>query len=78
MRWRGNPPACATVELRAEMNLLVALSNTPHALSPAQEATGPISYIAWRAPAAQTDDLCRNFTEEAARGFINTDGFFAA
>jgi len=78
MRWRGNPPAGAMVELRAEMNLLVALSNTPHALSPVQEATGPVSYIAWRAPAARAADLCRNFTEEAARGFINTDGFFAA
>ncbi|MDR3408883.1 MAG: DUF1989 domain-containing protein [Methylovirgula sp.] len=77
-RWRNNPPAGAAIELRAEMNLLVALSNTPHALSPAQEATGPISYIAWRAPNAKADDLCRTFTEEAARGFINTDGFFAA
>jgi urea carboxylase-associated protein 2 len=77
MRWQGNPPAGALIELRAEMNLLVALSNTPHALSPAQEATGPLSYIAWRAPAAAAGDLCRAFTEEAARGFINTDKAFA-
>jgi uncharacterized protein len=77
MRWRGNPPAGAMVELRAEMNLLVVLSNTPHALSPEQEATGPISYVAWRAPVAGPDDLCHHFTAEAARGFINNDRYFA-
>jgi uncharacterized protein YcgI (DUF1989 family) len=78
MRWQGNPPPGAMVELRAEMNLLIALSNTPHALSPAQQAAGPLEYIIHRAPAAGADDLCRNFTAEAARGFTNTDGFFAA
>lgn len=77
MRWQGNPPAGAAVELRAEMDLLIVLSNTPHALSPAQEATGPISYVAWRAPAADAHDLCRHFTEEAARGFTNNDRYFA-
>lgn len=74
----GNPPVGAMIELRAEMNLLVALSNTPHALSPVTQATGPVDYITYRASAAPQDDLCRNYTEEAARGFINTDGFFAS
>ena len=78
MTWQGNPPPGAMVELRAEMNLLIALSNTPHALSPTQDATGPISYTTWRAPAAQAHDLCRDFTAEASRGFINNDEFFAA
>ncbi|MGE4482102.1 urea amidolyase associated protein UAAP1 [Acidocella sp.] len=77
MRWRGNPPPGAMVELRAEMDLLIVLSNTPHALSPVQQATGPISYIAWHAPTASANDLCRHFTEEAARGFINNDRYFA-
>ena len=75
MRWQGDPQAGACVELRAEMNLLAALSNTPHALSPVQEATGPLSFIAWHAPAST---LCRTFTEEAARGFENTGKAFAA
>ncbi|GAN79436.1 urea amidolyase associated protein UAAP1 [Acidocella aminolytica] len=77
MRWRGNPQAGAMVDLRAEMDLLIVLSNTPHALSPTQEATGHISYIAWQMPEADSQDLCRHFTEEAARGFINNDGYFA-
>ncbi|WP_298224774.1 urea amidolyase associated protein UAAP1 [Acidocella sp.] len=77
IRWRHNPPQGAMVELRAEMDLLITISNTPHALSPVQEATGPISYIAWRAPTVSAHDLCRQFTEEAARGFINNDRYFA-
>lgn len=78
MRWQGAPPSGAMVQIRAEMNLLVALSNTPHALSPVQEASGMISYAAWPAPKAGTDDVCRRYTEEAARGFQNTDKVFAA
>jgi urea carboxylase-associated protein 2 len=76
-RWQANPPAGAQVEFRAEMNLLVVLSNTPHALSPEQTASGPIDYTAWRAPTASANDLCRHFTQEAERGFTNTDKVFA-
>ncbi len=77
LHWRGDPPAGAMVALRAEQNLLLALSNTPHALSPVTAATGPLEItLAHREPAA--DDLCRHFSEEAVRGFENTDGFFAS
>jgi urea carboxylase-associated protein 2 len=72
----GNPPAGAAIELRAEMNLLLALSNTPHALSPITQSTGPIDLTIYQAAPAGTDDLCRTFTAEAARGFANTDEFF--
>ncbi|MDE1906312.1 MAG: DUF1989 domain-containing protein [Rhodospirillales bacterium] len=77
MRWQGSPPPGAMVELRAEMDLLIALSNTPHALSPTQEATGSIFCTAWHAPGADADDLCCHFSQEAARGFTNTDRYFA-
>jgi uncharacterized protein YcgI (DUF1989 family) len=77
IHYNGPPPKACLVELRAEQNLLVALSNTPHALSPITEASGPIEIAITHAqPGA--DDLCRNFTEEAVRGFQNTDPFFAA
>ena len=66
------PPKDAMVELRAEQNLLVALSNTPHALSPVQQAVGAIDIEIGHAVPAP-DDLCRHFTEEAVRGFENTD-----
>ncbi len=76
LHYAGPPPPGAMIELRAEQNLLLALSNTPHALSPRQLATGPIEIeIGHAAPAK--DDLCRHFTEEAARGFENTDPEFA-
>ena len=75
--WRGNPPAGAMVELRAEMNLLVALSNTPHALSPVTQATGPIHYTVYEAGSAGAD-FCRGFTQEAAAGFANTEDFYVS
>lgn len=75
--YRGGPPAGAMVQLRAEQNLLVALSNTPHALSPIPASTGPIEIAIAHTPPGP-DDLCRNFTEEAVRGFINTDEAFSA
>ncbi len=77
LHWRGDPPAGALVELRAEQNLLLALSNTPHALSPVTMATGPLQIsVTHREPAA--DDLCRRASAEAVRGFENTDRFFAS
>lgn len=77
LHYRGPPPAGAMVELRAEQNLLVALSNTPHALSPVTEATGAITFTVAHLPPG-ADDLCRHFTPEAERGFLNTDEFFAS
>lgn len=73
----GAPPAGAFVTLRAEMDLLVALSNTPHPLADSQAATGSIEITRYRAPAAEADDPCRTLTEEAARGFENNDRYFA-
>ncbi len=67
------PPAGAMVELRAEMNLLIALSNTPHVLSPIQSSIGPLEICLYRAPPVRPDDFARNFSAEAKRGFQNTD-----
>ncbi len=76
--YQGAPPAGAMVTLRAEMDLLVALSNTPHPLSGVAQATGPVELLTYHAPAPAADDLCRNFTEEAKRGFINNAEVFAS
>ena len=59
------------VELRAEMDLLIALSNTRHLLDP---ATGPEPAVTATRLAARpvpADDLCRTATAEAIRGFEN-------
>jgi urea carboxylase-associated protein 2 len=67
------PPAGAMVELRAEMPLWLALSNTPHALSPVATATGPLDYIIHEAPALDRSSL----SPEAQRAFENNDAYGA-
>lgn len=61
------------VDLRAEMGVLVAISNCPHPLDPAPAFDpAPIEAIRFAGPPPAAADLCRTATEEAARGFANT------
>jgi len=67
------------VDLRAEMNLVVALSNCPHPLDPAaQYAPGAVDVIRFRAEPPRPDDPCRNAGVEAKRAFEFTDRIFLA
>jgi urea carboxylase-associated protein 2 len=67
------------VDLRAEMNVLVALSNCPHPLAPGKKwAPRPVRAIVWNSPPPAADDLCRTGSDEAVRGFENTDPLFRA
>ncbi|MDB5586046.1 MAG: urea carboxylase [Devosia sp.] len=60
------------VELRAEMDLIIGLSNCPHPLDPNPDyAPQPVEVIRYRAAAPAADDLCRTATAEAVRGFEN-------
>jgi urea carboxylase-associated protein 2 len=64
------------VELRAEIDLLVALSNCPHPLDPsAQYTAGPVDMALLRPSAVVGDDFCRTATPEAVRGFENTSAY---
>jgi uncharacterized protein len=66
------------VDLRAEMNVVLAVSNCAHPLDPARPAaTGPITLIRHRAPAPAPDDPCRTASPEAVRAFMFTDRLFA-
>lgn len=59
------------VDLRAEMPLVLALSNNRHPMDP---ATGPVPAVTATLQAAgpvPDDDLCRTATAEAIRGFQN-------
>jgi len=59
------------VDLRAEMDVIVALSNCPHPRDP--ETVGPsapVSLTLWRHEAAD-DDWCRNATAEGRRAYEN-------
>ena len=73
----GHGRAGAAVELRAEMNVLVILSNTPHPLDPSSRyAPPPVNVRIRRVPAPAADDACRLSRPENARGFINTEILF--
>ncbi len=66
------------VDLRAEMNVLIVISNCPHVLHPSTAyQPKPIQLTIWNSPAFGDDDLCRTANPEAIRGFINTDALFA-
>lgn len=59
------------IDLRAEMDLLVGLSNTPHPLDPSPFYAPPPAVITRYRAEMAADDLCRTATAEAVRGFEN-------
>jgi urea carboxylase-associated protein 2 len=65
------------VELRAEMNLLLAAANTPHVLDPRpQYVCKPVRFTAWRGQPTPENDPIRNASPESLRAFQNTEDFF--
>jgi len=65
------------VDLRAEMNLIVAASNCAHPLNPSQSGGGAVTLIKHRVSAASPDDLCRTASPEGMRAFAFTDRLYA-
>jgi uncharacterized protein len=73
---KSSPPG-ACVELRAELNTLVVLSNTPHPLDPTPEyAPKPVALELRSGERAAEDDLCRRSCPENERGFELTEIYF--
>lgn len=72
-RWNnGVRRAGDFVDLRAEMDLLVALSNCPHPMDPSPAySPGDVEIIRFRSELAQSDDLCRTASAENIRAFEN-------
>jgi urea carboxylase-associated protein 2 len=78
LRWEPGTRAGALVELRAELNVLVVLSNTPHPLDPAPAyAPKPVALEIFRARAPAADDPCRHSCPENERGFVLSEREFA-
>jgi uncharacterized protein len=68
----------ASVELRAEMDVLVVLSNTPHPLDPSSKyAPKSVALEIQRGPVAAADDPCRRSCPENERGFTLTEAYAA-
>jgi len=76
--WEGGPFAPnRSVELRAEMNVIVVLANCPHVLDDrAQYTATPVRISAWRGPVTAQDDPIRNSTLESERAFLNVEEYF--
>jgi uncharacterized protein len=67
-----SPASGHFVELRAEMDLLVGLSNCPHPLDPNPDyASAPVTITRVAAKPVPPDDPCRTASAEAIRGFEN-------
>lgn len=68
--------AGAMVELRLDMDVILALSTAPHPLDPRPGyAPGKVGIAAWRRGPAPADDPCRHFRPECARALHNSDVF---
>jgi hypothetical protein len=66
------------VDLRAEMNLVLVLSNCAHPLDTARPAAAdPITLIRHRAPPPRHDDPCRTTSPEIVRAYEFTDRLYA-
>ncbi|EYS94793.1 urea carboxylase [Cupriavidus sp. SK-4] len=71
-----HPVQGSSVELRCDMDLIVAVSTAPHPLDPRPDyAPGKIGIAAWRTGPAPADDYCRGFRPECARALHNADVF---
>ena len=77
LSWQPIREAGCKVSLRAEMDVLVVLSNTPHPLDPATRyAPKPVALSIRQGPrTVPLDDLCRNSCEQNRRGFQLTEDF---
>ncbi|MFT3856504.1 MAG: urea carboxylase-associated family protein [Aquabacterium sp.] len=66
--------AGAMVELRFDMDVLIAVSSAPHPLDPSPSyAPGKVGLAAWKSGAAAADDFNRRFRPECARALHNAD-----
>ena len=74
----GNSGAGDHIDLRFEMNCLVALSCCQHPLDKESKYNPrAIDLVAWRSGVAGPDDPCRNACAENQRAFINTERLYA-
>ena len=70
----GQRTAGDFVDLRAEMDLWVIVSNASHPLDPQLTAMpGPVELMRFSAPPAHANDLCRTGSPEATRAFELTE-----
>ncbi len=67
------PEKGAYIELKAEMNVLLVLSNTPHVMERGKYNPSDIEIVIYHG----NEDVALEFSEEAQRGFENNARYFA-
>jgi hypothetical protein len=74
----GNSKASDSVDLRAEMDVLVVLNTCQHPLDPNPAyAPKPITLTVLKTPPPGKEDFCRNFRPENQRSFVLTERLYA-
>lgn len=63
------------VDLHAEMDLMVAVSNVAHPLAPAQRVARASELVLWKPEAADIAGFCREATGEARRAYARTRAY---
>lgn len=63
------------VDLHAEMDLLMGISNTLHPLAPPEAAARSVDFIRWRPKRLDISRFCREATDEATRAYSRTDAY---
>lgn len=76
--WDASATLTGRFDLRAEMDVIAVVSNTPHPLGPSSTfASEPVRITVWHADPPGDDDLCRTASDEAVRAFQNNDAMRA-
>jgi urea carboxylase-associated protein 2 len=79
LTFTGSAGAGKSVDLLAELPLIVLIANVPHPVDPRQAYTcGPLRVHAWRSAPTPAEDSRLHASPEAHRGYLNTAGYLAA
>lgn len=76
LRFEGSAGASASVELRAELPLVVLVANVPHPLDPREDYTcTTLELLAWRGQPTGLADPLWSAMPEGERAFLNTEDY---
>ena len=79
LTFTGSAGPGRTVDLLAELPLIILIANVPHPVDPRPAYTcGPLRVHAWRSAPTEPGDSRLDASPEARRAYLNTAGYLAA
>jgi uncharacterized protein len=79
LKFTGGAGPGKSVELLAELPLIILIANVPHPVDPSPAYNcGPLRVHAWRSAPTTPTDSGRDVTPEAHRAYLNTADYLAA